>query len=492
MSVRAIVAMMLLGLLAACNVGPDYHKPDIAVPAKFSDSGTAIPPVAQADLSQWWTVFRDAELNSLITRALAGNLDLQTSASRVRQAREQEIIVGAAEWPTVDADAFGVNVHSNSNPLTQQLSGGAGGQPSESPTNIKLYSLAFDASWEPDLFGGTRRAVESAKANTEAARWEMHDGEVALSAEIANDYLTLRATQMRIALLEAERKDQRQLFDLVRARRLHGFVTQLDVDQQRTLLSNTEAQIPALDAQARAMVHAIAVLLAEPPESLDGELGQARPLPAAPEGLPTALPSNLLRRRPDIREAERRLAAATAQEGVAIAELYPKFELIGAPAFTGSRLSELLSSKNFGTVGIGTIEWPIFEAGKLRANIRSSKEAELQSYLAYQNAVLGALRDVEDALARYRNEERHVRALEEAVNAAESSDSIARQQFANGLVTYINVLTAETSLLSARDQLVQGRQALAQDRGALYKALGGGWNEASVDWKIRPPDPENN
>jgi outer membrane protein, multidrug efflux system len=319
----------------------------------------------------------------------------------------------------------------------------------------------------------------------------MHDGEVTLSAEIANDYLDLRAAQARITLLQSELRDERQLFDLVRARAQTGFVTELDVNQQRTLLESVQAQIPELDAEERAMIHALGVLLAAPPESLKDELAAAQPIPEIPPALPPALPSDLLRRRPDIREAERKLAAATAQEGVAISDLYPKLDLIGSAAFTADTLSGLFSSRNFGTVGIGYITWPIFEAGKIRANIRSSREAGLQSYFAWRKTVLGALQDVEDALARYDDEQQHLHSLAAEENAAASSDTIARQQYANGLVTFVNVLTAETTLLSTRDQLIQSRQALARDIAALYKALGGGWDEASVNWKIRPPDPES-
>ncbi|HEY6579447.1 MAG TPA: efflux transporter outer membrane subunit [Rhizomicrobium sp.] len=485
-----LAILLVAATLSACNVGPDYKKPETSLPAAFAEPRPALPAVARNDLSKWWTVFHDPELDSLVSRALAANLDLETAASRVRQAREQEIVAGAAEWPTLSASGLGLDTHSNSNPLSQ-LAGGGHGAPTSTPTNIKLYSLGFDATWEIDLFGGTRRAVEVAQANTEAALWELHDGEVTLSAEIADDYLNLRAAQARIALLDAELKDERQLFDLVRARANAGFVTQLDVNQQKALVSSAEAQIPQLDATARAAIHALAVLLAEPPETMDGELAAAQPMPQSPPALPAALPSDLLRRRPDIREAERKLAAATAQEGVETANLYPKFNLIGAASFTGGSLSGLLSTNNFGTVGIASIMWPIFEAGKIRAGIRASKESELQAYLAYRKAVLGALEDVEDALARCDDETRHEQALTREVSAASSSEAIASRQYTGGLVTFVNVLSAETTLLSARDQLIQSRQALAQDIASLYKALGGGWDERSVDWKIRPREPEN-
>ena len=487
----AAMTVWAAAVLTACNVGHDYRKPDIALPADFAEPHASPPLPAGSDISKWWTVFHDTKLDSLIARALAANLALQAAASRVRQAREQEIIAGAPEWPSLDVSGLGVNMHSNSNPLAA-LAGGAGGSPAAgSPSNIKLYSLGLDASWEIDLFGGTRRAMEAAHANTEAALWDLHDGEVALTAEIADDYINLRASQARIAMLDSEIGDELQLFGLVRDRARAGFVTQLDVNQQRTLLENARAEIPPLQAQADAMVHAIAVLLAQPPESLARELETAEPIPVTPPGLPAALPAELLRRRPDIREAERKLAAATADEGVAIADLYPKLDLIGSPAFTGGMLSNLLSASHFGTVGIAYVSWPIFEAGRLRANIRASKEAELQAYFAWKKAVLGALQDVEDALARYADEKSHERALAATEEAAASSQTIARQQYATGLVTFVNVLTAEATLLSTRDALIQSRAALTEDLSTIYKALGGGWDEASVDWERHPPDPEN-
>ncbi|MGH6890131.1 MAG: efflux transporter outer membrane subunit [Rhizomicrobium sp.] len=485
--------------LAACSVGPDYQKPEIHLPANFSEPHPQASAAAQEDLGKWWMAFHDAELNSLVARALAANLDLQSAASRVRQAREQEIIAGAAEWPGLSASGLGLNLHSNSSPLGQLASGagsgGSGGSgsgsPPSGPTNIRLYSVGLDASWQPDLFGGTRRAMEAAHANTQAALWDLRDGEVTLTAEIAADYLGLRAAQARIAMLDSELKDERVLFGVVRARADAGFVTQLDVNQQRTVLANAQAQIPQLEAEADAREHAIAVLLAQNPETIAGELKTAEPIPEIPPGLPAALPVELLRRRPDIREAERKLAAATANEGVAIADLYPKINLIGAATFAGSSLGSLFSTSSFGTAGIASIMWPIFQGGRIRAGIRASKEVELQAYFAWRKSVLGALRDVEDALVRYADEERHERAILEAERAAASSETIARQQYTAGLVTFVNVLTAETALLSARDQLIQSREALALDLGTIYKALGGGWDETSVHWEKRPGDPEN-
>jgi len=487
-----LVALFILG---GCAVGPNYRTPDLATPPAYQDLPTtkaqaplSSPTAGEADLSQWWLQFNDSELQSLISRALQSNLDLLTAESRLREARQQVIVAGAAGLPKVDSSGVAAHIHSNSN-LLSKLSGSSGGSsgsgaaPSGS-TDIKLYSLGFDATWEIDVFGGIRRGVEAADASREAAVWQTRDSEVTLTAEIATDYLTLRATQARIAILQSEAKDQQDVLSLTAARARTGFVTQLDVDQQNALVASTLAQIPELQAQTGAMEHAIAVLLAEQPEAITAELDRSAALPTMPTTLPVGLPSDLLRRRPDVRVAERQLAAATAQIGVADADLYPKFDLIAAASFTGSHLSNLLSGSNLGEAGLGSIMFPIFHGGQIEANIRSKKEEQKQAYYAYSKAVLGAVQDAEDALARYTTEQQRLVELQRAVEASRSASTIALQQYRAGLVTYVNVLTAQANELTARDQLEQSRQTFASDLVSLYKALGGGWQENLPATKI--------
>ena len=476
-------------LLAGCAVGPNYRKPDLPVSPAYQDmpmvkaqAPLSVPMAAEADLSQWWMQFNDLELQSLISLALQSNLDLLTAESRLREARQQVIVAGAAGLPHVNANGVAAHIHSNSN-LLSDLSGGSGGSSGGSaapsgPLDAKLYSLGFDATWEIDVFGGIRRGIEAADASREAAVWQMRDSEVTLTGEIATDYLTLRATQARIAILQDEAKEQQNVLNLTAARARTGFVTQLDVNQQNALVASTLAQIPELLAQAGAMEHAIAVLLAEQPEAMTAELDRSAAIPAMPTSLPVGLPSDLLRRRPDVRAAERQLAAANAQIGVAEADLYPKFDLIAAASFTGSHLSNLLSGSNLGGVGLGSVMFPIFHGGQIEANIRAKKEEQKQAYYAYSKAVLGAVQDAEDALARYTTEQQRLIQLDCAVDASRSSSAIALQQYRAGLVTYVNVLTAQANELSARDQQEQSRQVFAADLVSLYKALGGGWLES--------------
>ena len=271
--------IILLGLLlAACTVGPDYHKPEISTPPSY-EGAKDVPIVQSADLSQWWLNFGDVKLDSLIERALSANLDLLTAASRVREAREQEIIAGAAGLPQVNASGAVAKVHANSS-LASKLGASApaasGAQPPGS-TNITLYSVGFDATWEVDIFGGVRRGVEAAKANTEAAQWQMRDGEVTLTAEIAADYVSLCAAQAQIAILHNEVKEQRGILDLTSARARAGFVTQLDVKSAERAGLHDKIQIPPLEAEVKAMEHAIAVLLGEQPEALQSELKGREP-----------------------------------------------------------------------------------------------------------------------------------------------------------------------------------------------------------------------
>lgn len=479
-------ALVLCVLLAGCTVGPDYKKPDTPMPASYSaPTQTTAPlslPVAESvDLSAWWQQFHDFELESLISRAMAQNLDLLTAQSRVREAREQEIIAGAKGLPQVNAIGNAVHLHSGSNPL-QGLGGGQQGSGASSSsgstsTDLKVYAAGFDATWEIDVFGQVRRSVEAAEAGSEAARWQMRDGEVTLTAEIAADYVTLRSDQARLAILAQQEKSQRDTLALVAARARTGFVTQLDVNQQRQLLTSTQAQQPPLLADELSMRHAIAVLLGQQPGTLDTELAAAAPVPPIPPQLPVGLPSDLLRARPDIRTAERQLAQANANIGVAIADLYPKFDLLGALTLASSHFTGLFNSSSLSEIGAGSVTFPIFHGGQIHANIRAKEEEQKQAYYAYQKAVLGAVQNAEDALVRYETEQQRFVALQDGVKSARQSTDLALQQYRAGLVIYTSVLQAQSTQLTAEDNLAQSQAALTSDLVSVYKALGGGWKE---------------
>jgi len=347
------------------------------------------------------------------------------------------------------------------------------------PNQLNLYSVGFDATWEIDLFGGVRRSIEEARANREAAEWARRDAEVTLTAEVASDYFNLRETQTRIAVGQAELARQQSIGALVSAQRQAGFVTRFEVNQQTGVTATSAAQLRELEGQQRAQIHAIEILLGEPPETLEPELasGVAGLTSPPPPGLPVGLPSELLERRPDLREAERRLAAANAEIGVQTANLYPKLDLIPLASFAGMSLPGLFSSENLTAAAISSLSEPVFNAGKTRAAIGQARERAQQATLAYRTAVLGAFRDVEDALARIRSEQARTAQLAGAVDADANSLAIAQDQYQVGLVTYANIYNAENALLNARDQLVQSNGQETQNLISLYKALGGGWRD---------------
>ncbi len=487
---RASIALLLAAsALAACTVGPNYHEPKLATPAAFAEAQTAAP-ASEADLSTWWKSLGDPELDTLIDRALAANLDLQTAASRVRQARRQVDAAAGAELPTLNATGAAVRLKRSGGSSSSQAAGGqaTGGQAGagaqaasgglQIPSDLTFYSAGFDASWELDLFGKTRRTVEAARDSLDAAVWQARDGQVSLTAELAGDYVQLRGLQARIAIARDELARQSQIRGVAADRARFGFTTSLDVEQQNTQVAATAAALPQLEAQARALVYGMAVLLGEQPETLSAELERAAAPPASDPTLPAVgLPSDLLRRRPDVRMAERKLAAATAQVGVAVADLYPQVNLMALGSRGATSLGDLIPHGSNTAIGLAQITWPVFNAGRTRAQIDIAREDRQQAYLAYQKAVLAALADAETAIARYRADQDRLNSLTEGVAAAQRGETLARQQYGAGLSPFVNVLQTQGALLNARDQLTSGQAQARKDLASLYKALGGGWRE---------------
>ena len=507
-ALRPVFTGLLAGAaVCACTVGPDYKRPETPTPAAYQEIGTrkdaplsqpAVAPVDEAQVASWWKQFNDPLLNQLVQRAMAGNLDLKTEVARIRQSREQEVVAGAAGLPHVNAvaNALRINTNASNSPfrsLFGQTSGSgtgtaggsagaaggaAGGASSmQSPSHIDNFAVAFDATWEVDVFGGVRRNVEAARAGTQAMIWAKRDGQVSLTAEVASDYLQLRSLQAQIAIAQGEVASQRATFAIIHQQAQTGFVTRLNVNQQQAQVQATIAAIPQLEAQARGQIHALGVLVGEDPEALAPELDKPKSndLPGVPQALPVGLPSDLLRRRPDVREAERQLAQSTANVGVQVANLYPKFNILALGALASPTFHDVFNANSGTSAGVGLIQWPIFQGGQIRGNIRSARAQQDQAYYGYQKAVLTALQDVEDSLARYQADQRRILAQKASVDASANSLLIARQQYQVGLVTFINVLQAEQTDLNARNGLVQDEGQLAVDLASLYKALGGGW-----------------
>jgi outer membrane protein, multidrug efflux system len=464
-------ALLATALLAGCTtVGPDYREPQVAVPAAYLEPGTG----GETDLSAWWRGFGDAQLTALIERALAQNLDVEMASARIREARAFERAAGAGATPQLAADASVTRQRISENAIpVPPGSGGNGGSFGLPGSEFTSWRVGFDATWELDLFGRNRREREAASARTGAAIWNRRDAEVSFAAEVSSAYVRLRTLQARIANAEAELARQRRLERVVGARVRGGLVTGQDLQQQRSERAAAEAAIPTLQAQAKAEVHALAVLTGATPEATPELV--AAPLPSVP-AVPAGLPSDLLRRRPDIRAAERELAAATADIGVAVADLYPRFSLTAAPALVSTALASLLEwgSRSF-TAG-AAIDWPLFDGGRRRAQIEVRDARQEQAMIRYRQAVLAALQDVEDALARLDGDRRQLAGLEEAHGTAARAEEIANTRYRGGLVTYSDVLLAQARRLTLENQMIEARGALARDTVALTKALGGGWS----------------
>ncbi|HVT87933.1 MAG TPA: efflux transporter outer membrane subunit [Tepidisphaeraceae bacterium] len=455
--------VFILALLAGCTVGPNYHAPQTAMPAGWVPPTTA-PTTQQSvatsepvNLVEWWTVFNDPMLNNLVTRAVKSNLSLRQAEARIRQARASRQVVGSALWPSADASG------------SYRRSGVGNTGPRD------LFTAGLDASWEIDVFGGTRRSIEAADADLQSTIEDRNDVLISLIAEVALNYIDLRSFQHEIDIARRNLADQRSSADLTRQRRIAGFVSALDTANADASVASTESQIPSLEAAVRQTIYSLSVLLGLEPATLLKELNEPAPIPLPPAQVPVGLPSDLLRRRPDIRRAESNLHAATASIGVATSDLFPRFSLTGSVGTSNNSLNGLLD-RNRATWSIGPgVSWNIFDAGRIRGNIELRNAAAQEALIGYQNTILVALQDVENSLISYEKEQEHRRSLAAAVDANRQAVIISTQLYRAGNTDFLNVLNAQRSLLGTEDALAQSDRTIATNLVSLYKALGGGW-----------------
>jgi multidrug efflux system outer membrane protein len=469
-----IVALLAL-LAGGCAVGPNYHQPALSTPAHWGEPLKGGETNSPASVADWWKNFHDPELDSLIARATKSNLNLKIAKARVREARAEYGVAVGSLWPTVDAaGGYARQRQSKNQPVLSSLP-----MPPGVPFENNVYQAGFDASWEIDIFGGKRRAVEAAQAQVAAAQFGERDVLVSLLGEVARNYVDARGYQRQLEIARENIRAQEQVLAITQNRFTNGLATDLDVQQAATLLATTRAAVPTLETALQASIHRLGVLLGQPPEALQTELATVAPIPAAPPTVPVGLPSELLLRRPDVAQAERQLAAATANIGVAKADLFPKFYLTGIGGFQGVSADEWFTGKSqFWSVG-PAVQWRIFDAGQIRANIRVQNARQEQALAAYEQTALSAFEDVENALVAYANEQVRRRSLEDAVQSSQKSLRLANQLYASGLANFINVLDAERSLYQAQDALVQSDRTVSTDVIALYKSLGGGWESQS-------------
>ena len=470
LSAVALLAFLAGGCANIPSVGPDYHKPNVSAPAQWNPLAGGETNSAAATAA-WWKNFHDVALDSLIERAACSNLDLKIAQTRVREARAHYRMTAHDFWPTVDAaGSYARNRQSEHQPVLGSLP-----MPPGVPFENDVYQAGFDASWEIDVFGGKRRATESARAQVAAAQFGEREVLVTLLGEVARNYVEARGYQRRLEIARDNIRAQEQSLAIVQNRFTNGLTSDLDVQQASTVLATTRAVVPALETALAASIHRLGVLLGQTPESLETELATVAPIPAAPPVAPVGLPSELLLRRPDVALAERQLAAATANIGVAKADLFPKFYLTGVAGFESISADDWFKSgSRFWSVG-PAVQWRIFDAWRIRANIKIQNARQEQALANYENTALLAFEDAENALTAYAKEQIRRQQLEAAVKSSEESLRLANQLYANGLSNFINVLDAERSLYQAQDALVQSDRTISANLIALYKSLGGGW-----------------
>jgi len=485
-------APLLALMLGGCMVGPNYRAPDQPAPAKYGETAPGEAPAPGGSLDGWWHVYHDPELDRLVDMALADGLDVKTAAARIAEARAQERVARSGLFPQVNADGqvqsqrFSKNAGLSS--LASAFGGGGqtGGQGGsnggQSASGIALpggfvttYSLGFDASWELDIFGGTRRQMQRAAARTEAAVWNARDAQVSLVAEVVDDYFQIRQAQARELVARAEVARQTRNLQIMGETAQVGLVPEGDTIRQRAQLAQAQASVGPIVAEGKSQMHALAILLARTPDSMILELSQPGVALPTPPIVPAGLPSELLRRRPDVRAAERNLAASTADIGVAVADLYPKFSLTGLADLISTKLSNLFSSDSLQVNGSAKASFPILDFGRRKGVVAQRKAQADEAYYQYQQTVLGALKDVEDALIRIRTEQQRNAQLRGGLADAERGLAAVDARYRTGLNDFTTVLNAQQSVLQDRDQLEQSDAQLRRDLVSLYKALGGGW-----------------
>ena len=471
----SILVAVLLGT-AGCMVGPNYRRPDTVTPPSWGELGPTAPPVGRSDAiadgtpTAWWTTFDDQLLSSLIRRTAESNLTLRQAEARVREARASRRIAAADLWPQVGAVGSYTRTRTSKNGLSP---GGPG-------KVFNLFQAGFDANWEVDVFGGNRRSVEAADASVEAAEDDRNAVVVSLMAEVGLEYVTYRSLQQRIALANQNVTAQQGTLDLTRRLFNAGLAPELDVQRAAAQVATTASTIPILEQQAAQAMHALGILIGQPPMTLQQELAAVGPIPKPPAQVAVGLPSELLLRRPDVARSERQLASQTARIGVATRDLFPRFFISGAASLQSVRGSDFFDWESR-LLSIGpSVSWPIFEGGRIRANIALQTAAQQELFAAYEGVVLQAFQDVEDALVAFSHEQATRAQLEEAVRANQRAAELARNLYRQGLTDFLTVLVAEQSVFTSQDTLAQTERDVALEVVALYKAVGGGWDAAAT------------
>ncbi|MBN1961794.1 MAG: efflux transporter outer membrane subunit [Deltaproteobacteria bacterium] len=453
--------------LGACAVGPDYQRPQVSLPNQWhnlqQDSAPKIKQTSKSDLNKWWQLFNDSLLNQLIEQALNDNLDLQQAKARLQQARASRLAAIVELLPQASVSTSAARRYSRANATLG------------STTN--QYSASFDASWEMDIFGGARRSVEAVTADQESFDAALDNTRISLCAEVARTYYEIRSLKLRVDIARKNLETQNQTLQLTKFRAEAGLVNTQDVEQATSNVEQTRAQLPTLEIQLLEAEHSLDLLLGQNPGTLHKQLHTATELPEIPNQIAVGIPADSLRQRPDIKIAERNLAAATARVGIATAALYPSLKLSGSIGVEALTLSGLGNSDGFFYSLIGGITAPLFHGGRLRAQVKVQDAIREQALLTYKQTILNALQEVENTLVALVRNTQKAETLTRAVTAAQNASNLAWQRYKAGVIDFQAVLNTERSLLSLEDNLASARIEKILTLIRLYKALGGGWRE---------------
>ncbi|MEJ8799403.1 efflux transporter outer membrane subunit [Trinickia caryophylli] len=481
--------------LASCTVGPDYRPTALPVPDAWSSAGGQTS-AGRPELARWWTRLGDPLLDALVDEAVAGNLDVASAQAKVREARAMYRQAGATMFPALKGAVSGTRSGGASRRLSSGAPGSSSGDRSGasgsglSAGSSELFQAGFDASWELDLFGANRRATEAAKYGVDAAQWALMATQLTLIGDVASSYVQARGYQARLALARSTAASQQETARITQLRYEAGATSGLDAANATGQAQTTLAAVPALEAAYTQAVHGLSVLSGRTPEALLQRMSEAAPLPAPRLPIAIGVPADVLLTRPDVRLAERRYAQSTARVGQAEAARYPSVNLVGSIVTTGARPGELSRRSSIGWSFGPSITVPIFNGGRLKAGVEVARAEQDQSFVAYRQAVLIALKDVEDASVALSRETERIAAQQAAVASYRTSSDLAHLLYRTGATGFLEVLTAERSLYQLQDALIQSEVLLAVHYVALNKALGGGWDgqtDTSSSSVARPP-----
>ena len=471
-----LISLFLLAVCAGCYVGPDYKPVEMSVPSEWpSVEGRedSIEPAAEADaLAQWWTTLDDPVLSDLIKRTITNNKDLKIALTRIRQARAALGVADKQRHPSVTGSALYRRSQSGT-PTADD--------PDPAPFSIEsdYFDAGFDASWEIDLFGKQHRGVEAAAAELEASEEGYRNVLVSMVAETANSYVTLRTLQKQLEIVARNLEMQEKALSLLEDKAAAGLIGSLQVQQSRYNVESTRARIPGYRVSIEESMNTLAILLGEMPGNLHEELSLPAPIPVPGADVVIGIPADILRRRPDIRNAERALAAQTARVGVATADLYPSFSLSGFLGLTAYSRDVFFSDESAVLSMTPFISVPLFNRGKIRDQIEVQNAVQERTLIEYETTVLDAIKEVRDAIMAYGEEQKRYRMLEKGAAEARSALQIADERFRSGLADFLDVLDAQRALLSFEETQISSRGTVTMDLIRLYKALGGGWDPGS-------------